>query len=149
MKQFGPYPEKIRSMDRQALTTCTFKCHFTHMETVSVTTARQNLGAWLARAAKGEEIGIISGSQIIALRPVVVTAADYAFQEYGLQPDEMNRITAKLHEEVSTAAAIPYLGSLADALAQAGDADEKVSSPSKGSARPRASGNRRRASLIT
>ena len=117
------------------------------METVSVTTARQNLGAWLARAAKGEEIGIISGSQIIALRPVAVTAADYAFQEYGLKPDEMNRITAKLHEEVSTAAAIPYAGSLAAALAAAGDADKKVSRPSKGSARHRASSNRRRAPL--
>jgi antitoxin (DNA-binding transcriptional repressor) of toxin-antitoxin stability system len=117
------------------------------METVSVTTARQNLGAWLARAAKGEEIGIISGSQIIALRPVAVTAADYAFQEYGLKPDEMNRITAKLHEEVSTAAAIPYAGSLAAALAAAGDADQKVSRPSKGSARHRASSNRRRAPL--
>jgi len=47
---------------------------------------------------------------------VIVTAADYAFQEYGLKPDEMNHITAKLHEEVSTAAAIPYAGSLAAAL---------------------------------
>lgn len=117
------------------------------METLTVTTARQNLGAWLARAAKGEEIGIISGSQIIALRPVAVTAADYAFQEYGLTPDEMNRITAKLHEEVSTAAGVPYAGSLAAALAQAGDADEKVSRARKGAARRRASGNRRRASL--
>jgi antitoxin (DNA-binding transcriptional repressor) of toxin-antitoxin stability system len=117
------------------------------MQTLTVTTARQNLGAWLARAAKGEEIGIISGSHIIALRPVAVTAADYAFQEYGLTPDEMNRITAKLHDEVSTAAAVPYAGSLADALAQAGDADEKVSRASKGAARRRASGNRRRATL--
>lgn len=118
------------------------------METLTVTTARQNLGAWLARAAKGEQIGIISGSHIIALRPVTVEAADYAFQEYGLTPDQMNRITAKLHEEVSTAAAVPYAGNLAAVLAQTGDADQKISRARKGTARRGASGNRRRAPLV-
>jgi antitoxin (DNA-binding transcriptional repressor) of toxin-antitoxin stability system len=45
------------------------------MKTLAIPTARQNLGAWLPRAARGEEIGIISGAQVIALRPVEIANA--------------------------------------------------------------------------
>ncbi len=43
----------------------------------TVTQARKNLSGWLRRARAGEEIGIIDGNQIIALRPVTVTAIDF------------------------------------------------------------------------
>ena len=44
------------------------------MKTLTITSARQNPGAWLARAARGEEIGIISSAHVIALRPVAIAA---------------------------------------------------------------------------
>ena len=59
------------------------------MKTLTITSARQNLGAWSALAARGEEIGIISGAHVIALRPVAIAAADYAEQEYRLTKAEL------------------------------------------------------------
>lgn len=47
------------------------------MTTLTVTEARKNLSGWLRRATAGEEIGIIDGNRIIALRPVTVTAIDF------------------------------------------------------------------------
>jgi antitoxin (DNA-binding transcriptional repressor) of toxin-antitoxin stability system len=47
------------------------------MTTLTVTEARKNLSGWLRRATAGEEIGIIDGNKIIALRPVTVTAVDF------------------------------------------------------------------------
>ena len=44
------------------------------MATLTVTGARKNLSGWLRCATAGEEIGIIDGNVIIALRPVTVTA---------------------------------------------------------------------------
>ena len=67
------------------------------MKTLTVTKARQNLGEWLSRAVKGEDIGIIDSSsgEIIALRPVKVYSEDYAFTEYGLTEQEMDRFEKK------------------------------------------------------
>ena len=56
------------------------------MKTLTITDARQNLGHWLKLAANGEEVGVIVGSDIIALRKVHIQATDYAYQEYGLSP---------------------------------------------------------------
>jgi antitoxin (DNA-binding transcriptional repressor) of toxin-antitoxin stability system len=47
------------------------------MTTLTVTEARKNLSGWIRRATAGEEIGIIDGNKIIALRPVTVTAIDF------------------------------------------------------------------------
>jgi antitoxin (DNA-binding transcriptional repressor) of toxin-antitoxin stability system len=41
------------------------------------TQARKSLSGWPRRARAGEEIGIIDGNQIIALRLVTVTAIDF------------------------------------------------------------------------
>lgn len=70
------------------------------MKTLTITKARQNLGEWVSRAVKGEDIGIIdSGSgKIIALRPVKVYSEDYAFTEYGLTEPEMKRAVRKLNK---------------------------------------------------
>ena len=53
----------------------------------------------MKRAAGGADIGIIVGGQVVALRPVPVVAADYAWTEYGLTPDEMDRIAKKIDAE--------------------------------------------------
>lgn len=40
---------------------------------------------------KGEDVGILCGNQVVALRPVQVYSEDYALQEYGLTKKELNR----------------------------------------------------------
>jgi antitoxin (DNA-binding transcriptional repressor) of toxin-antitoxin stability system len=59
------------------------------MKTLTITDARKNLGRWLMAAARGEDIGIVSGADIIALRKVEVESADYAFREYGATIDDL------------------------------------------------------------
>ena len=59
------------------------------MKTLTITAAKRNLGQWLAAAARGENVGIISGADIITLRKVEVESTDYAFVEYGAAPDEV------------------------------------------------------------
>ena len=54
------------------------------MTTLSPTQARSNLTAWLKKAAQGEDVGILFGDRVIALRPVEVASVDYAEKEYGL-----------------------------------------------------------------
>ncbi|MDQ6632425.1 MAG: hypothetical protein M3Y82_11840 [Verrucomicrobiota bacterium] len=63
------------------------------MKTLTATKARQNLGEWLSRALKGEDIGIVhSGTgKIIALRPMEISSEDYSLAEYGLTKEEMER----------------------------------------------------------
>jgi antitoxin (DNA-binding transcriptional repressor) of toxin-antitoxin stability system len=53
------------------------------MKTLTITDARKNLSRWLIAASNGEDIGIICGADIIALRKVTVESADYAQREYG------------------------------------------------------------------
>jgi antitoxin (DNA-binding transcriptional repressor) of toxin-antitoxin stability system len=73
------------------------------MKTLTITDARQNLGHWLKLAANGEDVGVIVGSDIIALRKVEIQSADYAYQEYGLTPAQVEeagkRITAQIKRE--------------------------------------------------
>jgi antitoxin (DNA-binding transcriptional repressor) of toxin-antitoxin stability system len=73
------------------------------MKTLTITDARQNLGHWLRLAANGEDVGVIVGSDIIALRKVSVQSADYAYQEYGLAPAQVQefeeRIDASIKKE--------------------------------------------------
>ncbi|MCE0522543.1 MAG: hypothetical protein LV480_06500 [Methylacidiphilales bacterium] len=63
------------------------------MTTLSPTKARSNLTAWLKKAAAGEDIGILFGDQVIALRPVEVESTDYAEREYGVTQEELKRAT--------------------------------------------------------
>jgi antitoxin (DNA-binding transcriptional repressor) of toxin-antitoxin stability system len=73
------------------------------MKTLTITDARQNLGHWLKLAANGEDVGVIVGSDIIALRKVEIQSADYAYQEYGLTPAQVEeagkRIAAQIKRE--------------------------------------------------
>ena len=58
-----------------------------YMKTLTVTEAKKNLGRWLTAAAHGEDVGIICGANIIALRKVEVESTDYAQREYGASPE--------------------------------------------------------------
>lgn len=62
------------------------------MKTLTITDAKRNLGRWLEAAAKGEDIGIVSGANIIALRKVEVESADYAQREYEATPDQVRAL---------------------------------------------------------
>lgn len=59
------------------------------MKTLTITAAKKNLGRWLATAARGEDIGIVCGANIVALRKVEVESSDYAQREYGATPQQV------------------------------------------------------------
>jgi antitoxin (DNA-binding transcriptional repressor) of toxin-antitoxin stability system len=59
------------------------------MKTLTITEAKKNLGRWLAAAARGEDIGIVCGADIVALRKVDVESTDYARREYGASPQQV------------------------------------------------------------
>jgi antitoxin (DNA-binding transcriptional repressor) of toxin-antitoxin stability system len=67
------------------------------MTTLSPTQVRKNLTSWLKKAAAGEDIGILYGDKVFAIRPVKVKSANYAWTEYGLTDKEMKRIAKNLH----------------------------------------------------
>jgi antitoxin (DNA-binding transcriptional repressor) of toxin-antitoxin stability system len=71
------------------------------MTTLTITDAKKNLGKWLNAAVHGEDVGIISGAAIVALKPVKVRIAhpveireidyEYARREYGVTRMELDR----------------------------------------------------------
>jgi antitoxin (DNA-binding transcriptional repressor) of toxin-antitoxin stability system len=66
------------------------------MKTLTITNAKKNLSKWLQAAARGEDIGIVSGADVIALRKVEVESTDYARHEYGVTHEELDRFEARL-----------------------------------------------------
>jgi len=62
------------------------------MKTLTITEAKKNLGRWLTAAARGDDIGIIAGADVIALRKVEVESTDYAQREYGVTPDDIRAL---------------------------------------------------------
>ena len=71
------------------------------MTTLTITKARANLSELLEKAKKGDDIGIVSGDQIIALRPVTVSSDDYAWREYGITPAELRRFEKRVEREIA------------------------------------------------
>jgi antitoxin (DNA-binding transcriptional repressor) of toxin-antitoxin stability system len=71
------------------------------MTTLSPTQARTNLSSLLKRAAKGEDIGILHGDQVIALRPVTVHSDDYALQEYGITEKDLDRFVKRMDAQIA------------------------------------------------
>jgi len=59
------------------------------MKTLTITDAKKNLGRWLTAAARGEDIGIICGADIVALRKVNIESTDYAQREYSATPEQV------------------------------------------------------------
>jgi len=72
------------------------------MKTLSVTDARQNLTRWLRAAMNGEDVGILCGDKVVALRPVQVYSEDYALQEYGLTKKELSRAAKRIDTELAS-----------------------------------------------
>lgn len=72
------------------------------MKTLTITDAKKNLGQWLMAAARGEDVGIISGSDIIALRKVEVESTDYAYGEYGVTSDELATLEERVEKDYQT-----------------------------------------------
>lgn len=63
------------------------------MKTLTITEAKKNLSRWLDAAARGQDIGIIRGAEIIALRRVEVESTDYAQCEYAATPEQIAAFT--------------------------------------------------------
>jgi hypothetical protein len=70
------------------------------MVTLSPTKARANLTSWLKAASQGEDIGILYGDRIIALRPVSVESVDYAFREYGVSMEDLDKAALAFGKEI-------------------------------------------------
>lgn len=70
------------------------------MTTLTISKARANLSELLEKAKKGEDIGILSGDQIVALRPVTVSSDDYAWREYGMSSEQMKRFEKRMEREI-------------------------------------------------
>ena len=64
------------------------------MKTLTITDAKKNLGRLLAAAARGEDIGIICGADIVALRKVNVESTDYVQREYGATTEQVSALEA-------------------------------------------------------
>ena len=70
------------------------------MQTLTITHAKKNLGKWLKAAARGQEIAIVSGADIIALRKVPIEASDYAQREYGVTEEQLDRFVGVMDAEI-------------------------------------------------
>ena len=68
------------------------------MKTLTMSDARKLLPSVLERVKQGEDIGIISGDQVIRLRPVEVVAWEesYLYQEYQVTPQEWDRFKRRV-----------------------------------------------------
>ena len=90
------------------------------MKTLTVSEARPKLGAWLEKALRGEDIGLVWEGKIIALRPVEVYSEDYALMEYGVNRKQTARSLRAAEQEIKQdrrkGKVKQYTGSLRDAL---------------------------------
>ena len=71
------------------------------MKTLTATEARKNLTHWLKAAKGGQDIGIVYGADIFALRPVPIQAADYAQREYGVSPEQLDTFARRTNAELN------------------------------------------------
>jgi hypothetical protein len=70
------------------------------MKTLTVTAARQNLGAWLKRTLRGEDVGVMLDGAIVAFRPVKIYSEDYAEHEYGTNRGELDKFATRMNKEL-------------------------------------------------
>jgi len=106
------------------------------MKTLTVTEARKNLSGWIRRAGAGEEIAIVDGARLYAIRPVNVLAADYALAEYGATPAEVDAAVARTRKEIAAERAAGQLTSVF--------ADENPADPPRRRSNRRAAGKHAR-----
>jgi antitoxin (DNA-binding transcriptional repressor) of toxin-antitoxin stability system len=62
------------------------------MKTLTITEAKKNLSRWLAATAQGEDVGIVCGADIIALRKIEVESTDYAQREYAATSEQITAL---------------------------------------------------------
>jgi hypothetical protein len=88
------------------------------MKTLTITEGRGRLGYWLKKATEGQDIGFMFEGKVVALRPVDVVSTDYALQEYGLTPKEMEAAEQRIRAGTKAARArgelTPFTGSKDD-----------------------------------
>jgi len=72
------------------------------MKTLTVTAARQNLGDWLKRTLRGEDVGVMIDGAIVAFRPVKIYSEDYAEHEYGVTGEELDKFAANANKELDS-----------------------------------------------
>lgn len=86
------------------------------MRTLTATEARKNLTHWLKAAKDGQEIGIVYGADIIALRPVPIHASDYPQSEYGVSEQQLaefkKRSDSELEQERKKGPMLKFTGKL-------------------------------------
>jgi len=89
------------------------------MKILTVTAARQNLGAWLRKTLRGEDIGVMIDGAIVAYRPVKVYSEDYAAREYGAMREELDnfvqRVGQQLDADLEARRLKPFTGKLKSA----------------------------------
>ena len=98
-----------------------FASYMRLMFTTTATEARAGLSALLRKALDGQEIGIVCHSWIVALRPVEVTATDYAGSEYGITANDLQNIAKsawrkKAKKAVKTGQARAFDGDIEKAI---------------------------------
>ncbi|MGA3267495.1 MAG: hypothetical protein ABSE16_11800 [Verrucomicrobiota bacterium] len=71
------------------------------MKTLTVTAARQNLGAWLKRSLQGEDVGVMIEGSVVAFRPVKVFSEDYAEHEYGVTGGQLEHFADQANRELN------------------------------------------------
>ncbi len=73
------------------------------MTTLTLTKARANLGKLCEQAKKGEQIGIISGDQILQLKPVEVIPWEetYIYKEYGVTKEQAERFAEHMDKKIA------------------------------------------------
>ncbi len=82
------------------------------MQTLTITGAKKNLGRLLQAAARGEDIGIISGADVIALRKVEIESTDYAQREYDVTTgrlDAFARATDRRYKKLRRAGKLKFI----------------------------------------
>jgi len=70
------------------------------MKTLTVTAARQNLGNWLKRTLRGEDVGVMIDGAVVAFRPVKIYSEDYAEHEYGVTGEELDSFAELVNKEL-------------------------------------------------
>src|SRR3954464_9175553 len=96
------------------------------MKTLTVTQARQKLGHWLKLAENGQEIGVIHGASVFALRKVPIQAADYMETEYGLTKEEADQAAQRIRADARETADCVPLDSLSGAAASPSKATSRL-----------------------
>ena len=71
------------------------------MTTLTITKARANLSSHRRVKIPRDGSGVVSGDQIVALRPVTVSSDDYAWREYGATPAELARFEQRMERQIS------------------------------------------------